>query len=268
MSAQCVTAGMFEPVEESRDFLRILSSWGPVPIHSRPKYEDPVVAMLAPCATWSKEYENLKKSNFFTALLEKHSDLCKYISNRTGWVMDDLEDFRNLYKVLHIYREHNESFIPSWINSLDEADREALDYLAGVSFAMETYTTQLKRLSAGPFLHKLLRYLDTFVGSNDHFKLVMFSGHDTTITAVLNTMECFNLVPPEFSSSVLWEVYQRDSETLFVRMMYRKTTESDELQMLKLKNCSFNCDYRTFKQFLLRYAPNEESWKNECQSSQ
>lgn len=54
-----------------------------------------MVAMLAPCAMGFKEYDNLKKSNFFTVLLE-HSDFCNYISNTTGWVMDDSEDFRNL----------------------------------------------------------------------------------------------------------------------------------------------------------------------------
>lgn len=264
MSAACVHAGLFQPPESAELLPAVLRFWDPVPIHSRPEMEDPYLAMLEPCPKWTVDYENLKKNEFYTNLFQKHSELFKFVSNKTGWYIDDLEYFRYLYKVLYIYKEHNPSLIPSWIEHMDKNDIKTIESLAGLSFAMETFSPQLKRLSGGPFIYKLFEYLDKFVHTNDPLKMVTFSGHDTTISAVLNTMGCFDNYPPEFSATVLWEVYKNYCGNYFVRMFYLKSTKPAKLEPLKLRDCSFDCEYSTYRDLLTPYIVGRKAWEMEC----
>lgn len=268
MSAACVAAGMFKPIGNEAELPGVLESWDPVPIHSRPRDEDPYLSMLAPCPKWSENYANLKKTEVFNNLFEKHSNLTKFISNKTGWDVDDLEYFRYLQKVLYIYQEHNSYFIPSWIQSTSKGDKETIEHLAGLSFAMETYTEKLKRLSAGPFCHMLLEFLDNGVRKRNHLKFMILSGHDTTISGVLNTMGCFDNVSPEFSATVLWELYKQVSGNFIVRIFYLKSTLPVlKIEALKLKGCALDCDYGTFKTLISTYAVNRERWRKECHGS-
>lgn len=262
MSASCVLAGMYNTsrgTEWLPDF-----PWEPVPIHTRPLDDDPFIAMWAPCPMWDKRYADLKKTKVFQDILKKYEEIVKYVSEKTGWKnIDDLEYFRTLYEVIYAYNEHNSSYIPSWVRL---GDKDIVTHLAGLSFAMEAYTPELKRLVAGPFLHTLFGHLDTFVQNKDHPKFVMLSGHDTTVSEILHTMDCFNYVPPEFSSTVLWEMHKKPNGHFFVRMFYRTSTKIDELDKLKLPGCDYDCDYADFKKLLRSFDIDEEEWMKECKN--
>lgn len=267
MTAQCVLAGMFQPsTRMPSNSPEILSLWEPVPVHTKPQEEDPYLAMSYPCPRWYEDYEKVNKEDFVTNLLEKHSNLSEFVSNNTGWDKVALENFRFLYKILNIYNQHYSSFVPSWSQSLRQSDMETIKKLAGISYATETYTTTLKRLSAGPFINKLFSYIDGFVQKKDGLKILMLSGHGTTMTAVLNTMGCFDNLPPEFSATVLWEIYRKSCGKFFVRLFYLKSVETMTLEPLILKGCSYDCDYLTFKELLGPYNVSDDVWKKECNS--
>lgn len=188
----------------------------------------------------------------------------QYVSEKTGWKhIDDLEYFRTLYEVFYTYNEHNSSFIPSWVRT---GDRELVTHLAGLSFAMEAYTPELKRLVAGPFLYTLFGHLDKFVQNAEHPKVILLSGHDTTISGILNTMECFNNIPAEFSSTVLWEMFKKPNGEFFVRML-RTSTKTTVLDKLKLPGCEYDCEYNTFKKLLSSYTIDKEEWIKQCKES-
>lgn len=267
MTAQCVLAGMFQPSARiSTNAPEVLKLWEPVPVHTKPKDEDPYLAMSSPCPRWDEDYENLKKEAFYTNLLGNHSNLLEYISNNTGWKKLELDNFRYLHKVLNIYNEHYSSYVPSWAQSLGKADLKTIQNFAGMAYALQTYTTTLKRLSAGPFINKLLYYIDRFVKRTDPFKILMLSGHGSTLAAVLNAMGCFDNVPPEFSATVLWEVYRQSCDKVFVRLFYLKSPDTMTLVPLNVKGCNFDCDYLTFKELLGPYDVSDDVWRKECNS--
>ena len=48
-------------------------------------------------------------------------------------------------------------------------------------------------------------------------KMYLYSAHDHTVAALLNTMGVFNQIPPPYASAVIWELHQyKDSH--FVRV--------------------------------------------------
>ena len=57
-----------------------------------------------------------------------------------------------------------------------------------LSFAMMTWNHELKRLRGGPLVQAILEHFQGFIKKDKKFKLVMFSGHDTTVATLLNTL--------------------------------------------------------------------------------
>ena len=65
-------------------------------------------------------------------------------------------------------------------------------------------------------------------------KIVMFSGHDSSITKVLESMDLTaHIAFPGYASAVFLEVYQR-GKSFEVKIMYRNDT-AKEPHVLKLK---------------------------------
>ncbi|KAJ8957113.1 hypothetical protein NQ318_007328 [Aromia moschata] len=190
-----------------------------------------------------------------------YADFFEYVTNYTGRNTTTLGNIGNLYSVFYVYRNHNASYIPDWGNSLDN---ETLAYLAGVHFTHSTLTDELKRLHTGPFFYYLTEYFDGIIGNTtDTPKFLMLSGHDTTIASVLNSMGAYDNWPPEFSSTVIWELYRANNETYYVNLLYKRNNDSD-VEELVISGCKFDCDYDDFMAALEPYTVEYSIWEEEC----
>ena len=66
-------------------------------------------------------------------------------------------------------------------------------------------------------------------------KIVMFSGHDSSITKVLESIDLTDHIAfPKYAASVFFEVYQT-GEKYEVKIMYRSDNYQQEPKALKLK---------------------------------
>ena len=57
-----------------------------------------------------------------------------------------------------------------------------------LSFTMGTWNLELKRLKGGPLVQAILDHFKGFITGERRYKFVMFSGHDTTVATLLNTL--------------------------------------------------------------------------------
>ena len=57
--------------------------------------------------------------------------------------------------------------------------------------------------------------------------LYVYSGHDTSIATILNSLKVFNGLAPPYASAVLFELFKREEGKHFVRIAYKNDTEVD-----------------------------------------
>lgn len=98
MSAQCSAAGIFPP--SGHEIWKNSLHWQPIPIHTIPLNEDYLVYQGIPCKKVDKMFDELMESDRIKALLDKYSDLIKYLEEHTGNRIRDLGSFYSIYDTL------------------------------------------------------------------------------------------------------------------------------------------------------------------------
>lgn len=259
MSAAANLAGLY--VIDSNNQWTSAMPWSPVPIHTRPGSDDPYLALKAPCPQKKKMQDAVKKSKFFEDVVKENGALFKYLSEKTGWDIKDVHKIQTLRSVMYVYGEHNQSFIPEWYKGLNQS---IIQYLAGLSVASNSFTAELKQLLAGPLINRILTYFDEVVITKDTPKFLMLSAHDSTVAALLNSMNHFDLYPPEFGATVIWEMYKEQKENrLYVKMFYKKYA-GGALETIILDGCDQKCDYRIYRKLLESVNIDKQTWEQKC----
>ena len=115
--------------------------------------------------------------------------------------------------------------------------------------------------------------------------LYMYSGHDTSIATILNSLKVFNGLAPPYASAILLELFKREEGKHFVRIAYKNDTEVDlVLNIIKvvklisiaiiviyhqampypltLPGCDTLCPLEKFKQLTENLVPKD--WSEEC----
>lgn len=118
--------------------------------------------------------------------------------------------------------------LPTWVNS---TVYEKLEYFKALSFVWLVRTEEMKRLKIGPLLEKLVEEMrakveaanlilnDDSKGEEDEIppyqdpiayrKMYIFSGHDSTISAIFDALNLFNpeFIPP-YASAIIIELHR------------------------------------------------------------
>jgi len=124
-----------------------------------------------------------------------------------------------------------------------------------------TSTHELARLRGGPLIKDLVDHWIARREEKEGKLLYMYSGHDTTISAVLNSLGVFNGLAPPYASAVLMELLKRD-EGLVVRLAYRNDTAVAPYP-LAIPGCPHLCPLDRFLSLTADLLP--EDWEAECQ---
>ena len=118
----------------------------------------------------------------------------------------------------------------------------------------------------------------------------MFSGHDTTLSALMNTMGIFDpVIAPPYASLLMFELLQSSKGDFFVQILYRNDSTKDPRwggvnfavsscfkqlyklgstsplspRVLTLPGCSPECPLEEFDRLTQPLRPN--NWAKECQ---
>ncbi|KAJ8956322.1 hypothetical protein NQ318_015060 [Aromia moschata] len=258
MSASANLAGLYPP-KDAQVWNKKLP-WQPVPVHTIPKTEDQVLYMNSNCTRFSDLYKDQYDADFFKQVNEEYADFYEEVSNLTGWNITDVHFFAQLQSVLYVYDNYNRSYLPSWSSTLD---MDKVNYLAGLNYARYTFTENLKKLGAGPFFDYLVTHFEK-TSENDTAtpKLLMLSGHESTLAAALNSMGVFDYKAPAFASCVVWELWRSDGG-YYVNMYYKKNSDMEVPDKLQLKDCDFDCDLDRYKELLAPITLDKDEWEKE-----
>ncbi|CAG9854901.1 unnamed protein product [Phyllotreta striolata] len=256
MSAASNLAGLYFKTNKSTYWEDNLP-WDPIPIHTTPEEDDPVLAEGKDCPNFSKLYETTLNSSHFRNIVQNHSGIKSVVEKNTNWTIDSIKFYQNLYTVFYVYQSTNSSYLPPWSRDLDMSE---LSHLAGISFSSETFTSELQRFRFGPFFHYLHHYFDGIIkGKKPRF--LMLSAHDTTVAGILNTYGAYDYHPPEFAEAIIWELRRRADEVFLKIFNKRNPGNAAEI---RLAGCAEECDYERYKKTLEHVAVDPEKWEEDC----
>nr|CAH7757223.1 unnamed protein product [Callosobruchus chinensis] len=260
MTAESMLAGLYPPSKEDIWFKDLL--WEPIPVHSIQHENDNLIQMKANCPKYRTLLGSITQMKVFEEVKERYSDIFKAIAVNTGWSDVDVEAVKSVFCTMYVYSKHNASYIPKWYQKLNQ---KSLRHIAGLGFAIPTFTKEIQRLRSGPFFDYLVNHLDGAIKGQKP-KFLVISGHDTTIASVLSTLDCYSYEPPEFTATVFWEVYRTKGGNHYINVLYKKNSES-MAELIQLDNCKSNTAYDEFKDALSPILTSGEQWRRECFSS-
>lgn len=258
MSAQSNLAGFYPP--QSKDVWNDEIPWQPIPIHTIPEKLDMVLAAKKSCPVYEYELKKLYKSEEFKTYDKKIADIYKYLTTHSGKSVKSLQSVQNIYSCLHIEELYNLS-LPEWTR---EVYPDKLLPISALSFAVKTYTPLLARLKSGPLLKEILMHFKnkTLKKLEPNRNYWVYSGHDTTVANMLNTLGVFKLMGyhnPPFRATVLFEL-RSYSDGYRVQVFYKNTTAEPE--PLNLPGCGPSCPLD--KMFEIYKGVIPVSWEKEC----
>lgn len=132
-----------------------------------------------------------------------------------------------------------------------------------LSFKLSTWTHEMKRLRGGPIVQSILDHFTGFIANENTYKMVMYSGHDTTVSALLNTLGMFDpAIGPPYASMVVIEL-TRQNHSYFVNFAYRNDSTRDPY-LLSMPACggAYYCPLEKFDAITADLRPDD--WAREC----
>jgi len=260
MSAEANLAGMFPPSGYLQWNPELV--WQPIPVHTVPQEEDYLLSSHATCPRFEKLHKGvLETSEFSKKIYKENHKLFEYISTHAGENITDIVKLDYVYDTLLIENIYSLK-LPEWTKKVFPAGK--FKDLRDLSFTVDTFDDEMKRLKGGPFVNELVEHFDAFVDGTlmpSNRKLFMYSGHDTTVASVLNSMGVFNKIAPPYRSLLLVELLEQQDVGLVVKLSYKNETTSNPY-LLTLPGCQQLCPLKKFKELTSELRP--QNIKKEC----
>jgi len=258
MSAMANLAGLYPPAgywQWNQDL-----AWQPIPVHTVPQEEDTLLSSHATCPRFTELHtEVLENSQFMRNIYKENSDLFEYISASVGENITDIVKLDYIFDTLLIENIYGME-LPQWTKKVFPGGK--FEELRDLSFTVDTFNQEMKRLKGGPFVKEMVEHFDSVADKSltpPNRKVFMYSGHDTTVAPVLHTLGVFNMIAPPYASMVVVELLDRQG--LVVRVSY-KNDSSEQPHLLTIPGCTQLCPLHRFKDLTASIRPAD--WRAEC----
>ncbi|XP_056376627.1 prostatic acid phosphatase [Hyla sarda] len=263
MSAQANLAGLYPPVGKQVWNKNI--TWRPIPVHTVPLSDDHLLSMpLKNCPKYYKLQNETYKSKEFHDLVNPYKDFINSLQNETGYSSKELNEaykWWTVYDALLCEQIHNYT-LPDWATKDVMGNLSKLSNI-GMSTLYGVYKHHEKsRLQGGVLVSSILKnitYAATKPSSN--LKLMMYSGHDTTIAALQMALNVSNGKIPPYTACHIFELYKAADGEYTVEMYYRNDSSVDPY-LITLPGCSSSCPLANFTE--LTSSIIVEDWEKEC----
>nr|XP_002131109.1 prostatic acid phosphatase [Ciona intestinalis] len=227
MSAESNMAGLFPP-EGKQKWNGTNTSWQPVPIHTVPKPQEEVLRF--PVTKCNLKYNQLLKDVFaskeYKAVDVKYQGFYKQIAADVQWKGE--LNLNNLWIISDpiICEDAANLTLPTWVSeSVLKTFREIVGIEMSVKFGglPVHYRIPMARINGGLLVKQIIDNIKLNINGSSNYKVVAYSAHDTTLSALLVALACFNNLPPPFASTVIIEMYNSTSG-YYIKAFYRNST--------------------------------------------
>jgi hypothetical protein len=233
--------------------------WQPIPVHTRPLDDDNILSSHASCPRMEELLAKVSNEPEILALINKYKWVFDYLTNYTGQEITDLWGVDYLYDTLYIETLYNKT-LPDWTAKVFP---ENMSEMRDISFKLSTYTPEMKRLRGGPLVQNILDHFTNFISQKNTYKMLMYSGHDTTLSSFLNTLGMFDPpIAPPYASMIIIEMSSLEGKYM-LNFAYRNDSSTDPYN-LTLPNCDKYCPLEQFETLTRALRP--KNWELECGS--
>jgi len=260
MSALSNLAGLYPP--KGPQVWNPNLPWQPIPVHTVPLEQDNIIGSHFTCPKYAQLKNEINELPEIKKIYSENSWLFQYLSEKTGQNMTSLWDVGYLYDTFFIEQLYNKT-LPAWTQNVYP---DKMRFITDLTFKLNTFTHEMKRLRTGPLLQSVLDHFNGFIRKTHHRKLLMYSGHDTTVSAILNSLDLFDpLLPPPYASMIIIELKKNlENGQHFINMAYRNESNHQPYDLV-LPKCQLDCPLKTFDDLTKHLRP--EDWISECQIS-
>ncbi|XP_046618099.1 venom acid phosphatase Acph-1-like [Neodiprion virginianus] len=251
LSAQLVNAGLWPPAviqQWKKDLL-----WIPVPYEYVKVDED---ALMLPylCRRYKDEYKKVLQSEEVRKLVEPHLEFFAYLSRYSGVNVTTPQQVFFLYHMLKAQTSLNLT-LPSWSTGYFP-DGQMRDVVI-LAYDIMNWGDRVKKIYGGPLLREILQNCKSSIKGASIPKMKLYSGHESNIVSILNTLGLWNRQIPDYSSAVIFELYLNNSSNEFgIQILYYRGT-SDEIVPLTLTGCTQICPINNFTSLLSNVMPGD-----------
>ncbi|XP_075227293.1 testicular acid phosphatase homolog isoform X3 [Lycorma delicatula] len=139
-------------------------------------------------------------------------------------------------------KERNGLPLPTWTRKVYPTLTREKAILSAISF---TWNDVLKRFFGGPLIKDILwQFNEKSEGHLKDMKLLLYSGHDSTILSVMRALDFKGFLMPDFGASLIFELHKLNDK-YHVKIFYMHNAEVEPTE-LEIPNCTTHCTLDKF----------------------
>ncbi|XP_077784689.1 lysosomal acid phosphatase isoform X2 [Podarcis muralis] len=262
MSAEANLAGLYPP--EGWQVFNPNISWQPIPVHTVPDSAEHLLKFpLSPCPRYEQLQNETRQTAEYVNKTIQYMGFLEMVANKTGIQDVSLESVWSVYDTLFCEKTHKKH-LPDWVTlnvmtQLKQLKDFSFEFLFGIHKRVEK-----ARLQGGVLLSQIRKNLTLAANASTprHFKMLMYSAHDTTLVALQMALDVYSGRQPPYASCHIFELYQEDDGNFSVEMFFRNES-GKEPYPVQLPGCAQRCPLLNFLQLTEPVIP--QDWKQECQ---
>ncbi|XP_055609674.1 venom acid phosphatase Acph-1 [Uranotaenia lowii] len=252
MSIELVLASLYPPQGTVQEWNYDLN-WQPIPYFSEPLDQDTLLLVRTSCPRYHEVATAVLQSQEVKKIINDNKDLFKNLTDITGLTIATPDDVQSLYSTLRAESEFGLT-LPQWTKDYYP---EKLLPLTKLSYILNVYNDEMKKLKGGPFLKKTLAEWDAVIADENNpknKKIYLYAGHDSTVVNILSAFNVWKEQFPNYAIMGLLELHQhRRTGEFAVRVVQKNVGELPKA--LTIPGCTQYCPVKQLKTLLASHVP-------------
>lgn len=215
------------------------------------------------CPRYHEELERVLNEGEIKQIMERSKSLFDELTNITELSIKSPDDVQSLYSTLKAEEEFGLE-LPAW-TKLYYPYR--LQELTDLSYILNVYNDELKKLKGGPFLKKMLNEWKELVANKTDTvkKMYLYVGHDSTVVNILSAFNVWEPQFPDYTTMAIFELYENQKTGIFsVQILLNKPKQPS--QVLSVPGCENPCPLEKLENLLKNHIP--QNVTQECQPNE
>lgn len=252
MSIELVLASLYPPEGTVQEWNHDLN-WQPIPLISEPLDQDTLLLVRTSCPRYHEAATAVLESAEVRKILTDNQQLFDNLTQITGLSIKTPDDVQSLYSTLRAESEFGLT-LPKWTRDYYP---EKLLPLTKLSYVLNVYNDELKKLKGGPFLKKTLAEWDAVIANEDNpknKKIFVYAGHDSTVVNLLSVFNVWREQFPNYAIMGILELHKHKRTGQFSVRIFQKNVGEAPIP-LTIPGCSRRCPVDQLKELLKSHVP-------------
>lgn len=252
MSIELVLASLYPPEGTVQEWNHDLN-WQPIPYFSEPLDQDTLLLVRKSCPRYHEVASAVLNSTEIRKILTDNQELFDNLTRITGLSIKTPDDVQSLYSTLRAESDFGLT-LPEWTKDYYP---EKLLPLTTLSYVLNVYNDEMKKLKGGPFLKKTLAEWDAVIANEanpKNKKIFVYAGHDSTVVNLLSVFNVWREQFPSYAIMGILELHKHKRTGEFSVRIFQKNVGDTPIP-LTIPGCSRRCPVDKLKELLKSHVP-------------